>query len=198
MAASHADLETLSGTFSQRKRSELFMEDIESTGTFRCRRPDMFRYDYDPSETTGASTYWFVGDTTWVYVPELKQAEVYLNAPGQEIGNLMIGLDGAVNRLRETHWVRLMPASPEDEALGESIAHLHLVPQPGAEASQYLSADLWIDQVALLPVQLKLVEESGDETTIRIEAMNLNPSLEDTVFDPLASIPSDTEIIENN
>jgi outer membrane lipoprotein-sorting protein len=201
MAVAHEDLETLEGTFRQHKHSAVFLEDIDSTGQFQCRRPDLFRYDYDATETTGESTYWLVGDTLSVHIPELQQLEIYYldsqeGAVGHSIRNVMIGLDGAVDELRASHWIRSAPLSEEDRALGEAATHLMLEPRDGVDAQGFTSIELWVDTVSLLPVQVKMIEESGDTTTLTLTSLTRNPPLDDAAFDPLVNIPDGTEIIE--
>jgi outer membrane lipoprotein-sorting protein len=201
MAVAHENLETLEGTFRQHKHSVVFLEDIRSTGRFKCRRPDHFRYDYDATETTGESTYWLVSDTLSVHIPELQQLEIYYldsqeGAVGHSIQNVMIGLDGAVDELRTSHWIRTAPLAEEDRSLGESVTHLVLEPQDGVDSQGFTSIELWVDTVSLLPVQVKMIEESGDTTTLTLTSLTRNPPLDDAAFDPLVNIPDGTEIIE--
>jgi hypothetical protein len=41
-----------------------------------------------------------------------------------------------------------------------------------------------------------MIEESGDETTLTLTSLTLNPDLGGDVFDPRANIPDSAEIIE--
>lgn len=199
MATAHQGLETLEGRIVQRRRSEAFLEDIVSTGTFRVRRPDLLRFDYDESETVGRSTYFIRGDTCWAHIPELAQVEIYNlgeGGVGRSISRIMIGLDGAVDELQRSHWIRLLPPDPAETALGDSVAHLHFTPREGVDPEGFTSIDLWVNTQTLLPVQVKMVEETGDETTLTLTDLTLNPPLEDRIFDPQQNIPPGTEIVE--
>ncbi len=198
MAAAHADLETLAGEFTQIKHSELFLEEIASRGHFQCRRPDLFRYDYEASETTGPSSYFFDGETISAYIPDLRQLEVYREPTiGGSFRGVLIGLDEAVDDLQAQHWIHLIPASPEADSLAEGVVGIRFEPREEGGARDFVSADLWVDPVTLLPARVKMVEESGDETTLTFSSLEMNPVLDDAVFDPLASIPPETEIIEH-
>ena len=53
--------------------------------------------------------------------------------------------------------------------------------------------DLWVNRGDLLPEQLKVVEESGDELTLRLTSLTLNPALDDALFEPTESIPPGTD-----
>jgi outer membrane lipoprotein-sorting protein len=200
MAAAHQNLETLRGDFVQHRHSEMFLEDTVNTGDFACRRPDQFRYNYNASDATGSSEYFLRGDTAWAYIPELKQVEVYhldtQEGAGRGFSRILIGLDGAISELRSTHWIHLAPPSPEDQELGESIAHLHLQPKEEVDPDGFTSIDLWVNTRSLLPEQLKMVDENGDITTLRLTNLTLNPEVDDSEFDPEQNIPPGTEFIE--
>jgi outer membrane lipoprotein-sorting protein len=84
----------------------------------------------------------------------------------------------------------------EEEPIGDEVAHLRFEPKDEIDPNGFTAIDLWVNQSTLLPVQVKVVEQSGDVTTLRLTSLTLNPELDDTLFDPMASIPEGTEIIE--
>lgn len=197
MATAHVDLVTMAGDFTQRKYSELYLEEIESQGRFYCRRPDLFRYDYSASEAVPEATWWLIGSTAWSWVPELYQAEIYRDVSiGSTFSQVLTGIDGAVDELREDHWVVLADPASADAELGEAIAHIQILPLDEVDAEGFIRIDLWVDTRSLLPVQVKMVEQRGDEITIRLSSLELNPDLDDDVFDPQATIPDDADLLE--
>ena len=46
----HGRVKNVEATFKQLKVSEIFLEEIESTGKFWFLKPDLFRCDYDPPD----------------------------------------------------------------------------------------------------------------------------------------------------
>ena len=200
MATAHADLQTLTGEFRQRTDSEMFLEEDISTGRFLWRRPDRFRYDYESTELTGASTCWFVGDTGSIYIPEVNQLEIYHlgtdDSLGGSLSRVLIGLDGALEELRESYWIGLADVASPEAGLAESIAHVTLEPKEGVDPDGLVAIDVWINSASLLPAQVKMVEESGDTTTLTFTTLSVNRDLDDDVFDPLKSVPEDVNILE--
>ncbi|NUP90007.1 MAG: outer membrane lipoprotein carrier protein LolA [Candidatus Sumerlaeia bacterium] len=200
MAQAHADIETLQGTFTQHKVSELFLDAIDSTGRVAVRRPDRFRYDYDGTDDMGPHTYWDLGGQIFVHMPDLNQLEVYdMRGEGTQVrtlSHLLIGLDQAVEELQTLYWIQMVSPDPASGELGENVARLRLTPREGADETGATGLDLWVDRESLLPVQVKTVEESGDETTLRINSLTLNPALDEATFDPMETIPEGTEIVE--
>jgi outer membrane lipoprotein-sorting protein len=200
MATAHADLQTLTGEFRQRTDSEMFLEEDISTGRFLWRRPDRFRYDYESTELTGASTCWFIGDMGYIHIPEFNQLEIYHldsdDSLGGSFSRVLIGLDGALEELRERHWIGLADVASPEATLAESIARVTLEPKEGVDPDGLVAIDVWINSASLLPAQVKMVEESGDTTTLTFTTLSANRDLDDDVFDPSKSVPEDVNTLE--
>jgi len=200
MAAIHGNVETAEGSIRQVKYSVDFLEEIETTGRFVARRPNLFRFDYDPSDDVGGSVYWVLPDEFWIYMPELNQAEVIPNnsenSLAKLLSNVVIGLGGAVEQLRSENWITLEEIGPETEEFGTDIAHLLFTPRGGVDDQGVTQMEAWIDLATLQPVRLKFIEESGDETTLTITSLALDVELEPGLFDPRQTIPQSAVIEE--
>jgi outer membrane lipoprotein-sorting protein len=199
MSSTHSGLQALQGTFIQHKTSEMLLEEDVATGRFWWQRPGRFRYDYDASELTGESSYWFIGDDAHVYIPEFNQHEIYHlsqdDTLDQSYSRVLIGLDGAVDELLERNWVRLNAPTEEDVELGPGVTHITLIPRDGVDPDGLTQIDLWVDQQRF-PAQVKMVEESGDTTVLRFTALTPNPDIGDEVFDPGATVQPDATVLE--
>jgi len=199
----HAGANTVRGTFQQTKISEIFLEEIESTGTFWYRKPEFFRCDYNqPDEMTNL----IVEDKIYVFVPSIEQVEVYKFASpeerDQQLHSMVLGFGFEAEEILEQYEVQ----SSEDQAsllseltlekLDSAAVALFRFQPKGAliETSPFTSLKLWIDKETLLPQKIWFEDYNGDKTTLRIVQIELNVSIDDNLFSP--SFPPGTEFID--
>jgi outer membrane lipoprotein-sorting protein len=201
----HASVVTVKGTFDQLKVSEIFLEEITSTGTFWYRKPDQFRCDYDaPDEMTNL----ILKDAIYVYVPAIEQCEVYRftsdRERDQQLHSMVLGFGFKTKELLEEYEV---VSSADDEGLRQALekagrrpdstAVLHLKPLPAyVDSSPFTHLQLWIDKEQLLPEKVEFEDYNGDRTTIDIRSIELNVAVDPTLFQP--SFPRGTEFIDKS
>jgi outer membrane lipoprotein-sorting protein len=199
----HASIVTVHGEFDQLKVSEIFLEEIKSRGTFRFKKPDLFRCDYEPPDEM---TNLIRKDAIYIYVPELEQCEVYRFASDQErdqqLHSMVLGFGFRTSELLEAYEIRSSedPGTLREELVLKNLnpdetVLFELTPRPEvADTSPFTQLKLWIDKEQLLPEKVWFEDYNGDQTTLDIRRIELNPSLDPKLFD--ASFPSGTEFID--
>lgn len=199
----HADVQSISGTFTQNKVSEIFLEEIQSTGRFWFRKPDQFRADYQPPDEM---TNLIVRDAIYIFVPELKQVEVYRFASEaereQQLHSMVLGFGFDPERLADQYLIASSEADAalraEVEAEGkdpEQTALIRLAPRPDLlETSPFTSLKLWIGKSRWLPEKVWFEDYNGDQTTINIQSIDMNTPIDEALFQP--SFPAGTEYID--
>lgn len=199
----HASVTTVRGEFDQLKVSEIFLEEIRSEGTFWFKKPDLFRCDYEPPDEM---TNLIREDAIYVYVPELEQCEIYRFTSEQErdqqLHSMVLGFGFKTTELVEAYEIHSSedPGALRDELIqgGKTAADtglLELTPRPAlAETSPFTRLKLWIDKDQLLPEKVWFEDYNGDQTTLEIRTIELNPTLDPELFVP--SFPRGTEYID--
>lgn len=199
----HKDVRDVYGEFDQLKVSEIFLEEIPSTGRFWFRKPDLFRCDYDPPDEM---TNLILREAIYVHVPSIEQVEVYkfrsAEERDQQLHSMVIGFGFDSDELARQYEIR---SSQDDESLKSELAAseldadktalVYMIPRPALlDSSPFTSLKLWIDKETLFPQKVWFEDYNGDKTSIDIRKVQLNAEFEETIFD--ASFPPGTEIID--
>lgn len=203
MQAKFGPAKTVVGHFTQLKQSEIFLEEIESVGTFRYLKPDLFRCDYDPPD---AMVNLIVEDAIFVYVPSIEQAERYRfrskEERDQQLHVLMMGL-GVESEVIDAEYevttsidnAELREALTEEGSDVAKTILLRAVPRPHLiETSPFTMMKLWIDKETLKPRKIWFEDYNGDQTSITIQDVKFDEPLEQDFFRP--KFPPGTEIID--
>lgn len=199
----HASVVSVRGEFDQLKVSDIFLEEIRSKGTFWFKKPDLFRCDYQPPDEM---TNLIREDAIYVYVPELEQCEIYRftsdRERNQQLHSMVLGFGFKTADLVEAYEIQSSEdARPLREELAEAgqaadeIGLLELKPRPAlADTSPFTRLKLWIDKDRLLPEKVWFEDYNGDQTTLEIRTIELNPTIDPDLFEP--SFPRGTEYID--
>jgi len=188
----YEDVETISGEFSQLKRSTVFLEEIKSQGIFYFKKPGRFRCDYLPPNE---SINLVVNDTAWLYVPEIKQVEKYYFGKSatkvQRLNQMLLGFGISVEDVKEVYDVKRVKEKEEDT---NTIAIQFVLREENPDVN-FESVTIWFDRETLLVKKIYVDEVGDDETIIDIKKIDLNPEISDALFRPM--FPGDVEIIEH-
>lgn len=199
----HKDVRDVYGEFDQLKVSEIFLEEIPSTGRFWFRKPDLFRCDYDPPDEM---TNLILREAIYVHVPSIEQVEVYkfrsAEERDQQLHSMVIGFGFDTAELIRQYDIR---SSEDDDSLKSELATsdldsdksalVYMIPRPALlDSSPFTSLKLWIDKETLFPQKVWFEDYNGDKTSIDIREVQLNAEFEETIFD--ANFPPGTEIID--
>lgn len=201
----HGATKTIQGTFKQLKESKLFLEQTPSAGKFYFHRPDLFRTDYDPPD---ALTNLIIQEAIYVHTPSLNQVEVYkFNSKeerDQQLHSMLIGLGFKADELVREYEVHSSADEPAevtelkaDNQDPAKVALLHLIPKPELrDTSPFTNLKLWIDKGTLLPQKIWFEDYNGDKTTVTILKLDLDVSLDDSLFQ--AKFPPGTQMINKD
>ena len=114
-----------------------------------------------------------------LYRPRTKQAIVGKvdSAKGSpKSGGALAFMTMSKAQLSENYDVKY--AGEESVSTGTNTWHLVLTPK---KATSYKSADLWVDKDGM-PVQAKIVEKSGDTTTLLLSNITRNATIKASIF----------------
>ena len=166
-------MRTMKAAFVEVKVNVVLDEKQESRGTVVLQVPGRFRWNYvSPQESV-----MLVKDGRFArYIPKSKQV---FRGPAKGEADLLVGFGPGAVGLGQKYDVRLQG----DEAVGRAPAWvLDLQPRPG-QAGLFTGIRLWVDKARHVPVQTRLTEPTGDNTTIRFEDVVLNGALPGNAFD---------------
>ncbi len=172
-------LHTLRADFEQTKLLVVLDEREVSQGKLLLSVPGRLRWDY----VTPQPGALIIKDGRFArYVPQTKQV---FRGPARGEADLLVGFGPGAAQLGSKYEVALLP----DESVGGRATWvLDLEPKAG-QGGLFSAIRLWIDQQRHVPVQTRLTEPTGDQTTVRFERVELNAKLSAAAFD--LSLPKD-------
>jgi len=164
-------LKTMRASFVETKLTVLLDEKTESRGQVLMQIPGRFRYEYKlPQESAMV-----IKDGQFArYFPKSKQ--VFRGAAKGE-ADLLVGFGPGASGLGKKYEASLVG----EESIGSIATYvLDLKPrQPGL----FTGIRLWVDKARSMPVQTRLTEPTGDQTTIRFEGVVVNGGLASDAFE---------------
>jgi outer membrane lipoprotein carrier protein len=166
-------LHSLSADFVQLKRSEMLLQDVESSGEFFFQAPDKVRWDYrrpDPMVVV------FADDTVTTFLPQQARAErVKVSKKQQRFVSVLAGTQ-PLDDLTSNFSVTL--ADPG----GRAPYRLTLRPVVSMLKKKLRSVEIEIDRTLFLPVTVEYNEADGDTTRYEFKDMVLNPVIDASTF----------------
>lgn len=167
-------LTSLEADFVQDKKSELLLEPVTSRGRFRFKAADRVRWDYDaPDEMTVV----FAGETLTTFRPDQGVAErisvpkkhrrfVRVLAGTQPLDELKAQFSVTMSDMGDPEPLQLI-LRPIHRTLKKKLSQVRLE----------------IDRTLLLPVVIEYQETDGDLTRYEFVDLEVNPDIEDEVFE---------------
>lgn len=179
---------SLRGRFIQRLDARALGRQRTERGTFSIKRPDMMRWDYEKPERKLAVTD---GVTTWLYIPEDREA--YAGSPDdlESGGAAMLLLAGRLKLSEDFTSRSLTP----DEAGPQGISGaevLELTPSRSDEDFEKLVVA--VDPENLQIRRLTVIDPLGDRMIFDFFDLVENPDIDDEVF--AFEPPPGTEVID--
>jgi outer membrane lipoprotein carrier protein len=155
-------IKTIKTDFIQEKHSALMNRPIISSGTFFFLSPDKFVWDYKKGMKVTSD-----GKSVMVYYEELKEAEIV------SLDNLPSLPGGfSVEKLREHYYIELLEQSSNKYILKVT---------PVIKSNIFREIMITLDEKAI-PVEVKMVERTGDDTVIRFIKRETNIAIPEEVF----------------
>jgi outer membrane lipoprotein carrier protein len=166
-------LRSLSADFVQLKKSEMLLEDVESSGQFLFQAPDKVRWDYrkpDPMVVV------FADDTVTTFLPQQARAErVKVSKKQQRFVSVLAGAQ-PLDDLTSNFSVTL--ADPG----GRAPYRLTLRPVVSMLKKKLRSVEIEIDRTLFLPVVVQYNEADGDSTRYEFNDLVVNPVIDASTF----------------
>lgn len=175
LEASGRSLKTMRAGFVQTRVLELLDETEESRGSVMLQVPGRLRWDYAQPQ----QSVMLVREGAVVrFIPRTR--EVFRGKAGKDV-DLLVGFGPGAEGLGRKYDVTLAG----EEAVAGVAAHVLDLKPKGEQASAALfsAIRLWVDKARHVPVQTRLTDPSGDQTTIRFEQVQLNVPLPAGAFE---------------
>ncbi len=163
-----------------------------ATGKIYFSKPARIRWDYiSPSEKEVVLTE----KKAWVYIPNIKQVQLFSFEGKVKYDSLPIGLRGPSKDLDKNYQVDITPVKEEDE---ESLFLMELIPRKDTTAAlYYTSIRLWLRKDKWIPAEkIELKEVAGDITLYELKNIIINAKLSSRLFK--YSFPADVEVVDHS
>ncbi len=167
-------LKTLQASFVEGRTLVLLDETEERQGRVILQVPGRLRWDY----TLPQPSVMLIKDGRFArYVPQTKQV---FRGTAKGESDLLVGFGPGAAELGDKYRVTLLG---EETVGGEPTHVLELEPRPGHQSSGLFSSiRLWVEKRRHVPVQTRLTEPTGDQTTIRFSDVRINAKLPRDAF----------------
>jgi outer membrane lipoprotein carrier protein len=163
-----------------------------ATGALYFSKPARIRWDYiSPSKKEVVLTE----KKAWVYIPNIKQVQLF-NVEGKvKYESLPIGLRGPSQDLNKNYQVTIAPAKGGDEG---SLFLMELIPRKHTTAAlYYTSIKLWLREGRWIPAEkIELKEVAGDSSLFELKNIVINTKLSAKLFK--FNFPADVEVVDHS
>jgi outer membrane lipoprotein carrier protein len=165
-------LKTMKAAFAETKVLTLLNEKQETRGSVLLQVPGRLRWDY-ASPQPGVM---MIKDGRFErYVPQTKQV---FRGEAKGEADLLVGFGPGAANLGKKYEVTLLP----EDKVGPLATYV-LDLKPREAGGLFAGIRLWVDKARMIPVQTRLLEPTGDHTTIRFDDVVLNRPLPPGAFD---------------
>ncbi|MCC7407040.1 MAG: outer-membrane lipoprotein carrier protein LolA, partial [Phycisphaeraceae bacterium] len=107
------------------------------------------------------------------------------NAPGGGVDPLAMGQGPFVvpispdkDRILARYEVMIVPPAEDDPP---NALHLRLTPREGQRIS-FTSVDLWYDRESLMPQRVRTIDDSENQSIVKLSKLEMNPDVPDDLF----------------
>lgn len=173
--AAQRDVRSLRAAFTQLQESELLVAPEETRGTFAFLAPDRVRWEY---ETPRPMTVVIRGEEMTTWFRDLGTAEKLSIGKYSNQVLRYLGASGSFDALKQYFDVTF--AFPKS---GVDPYRVDLKPRLKNVARRIGGMTLWIDRRTFLASRLRIAEAGGDVTEFRFERVEVNPALDEALFE---------------
>ena len=182
-------IQTLMGSFSQKKESSLAKTPLFSSGFVKFKRPDKVHFIYTKPEEMEIA---LEGKTIWIYYPIRSQAEKYSFARDKRMTQYLEPITGifqkTFSRVEETYSISYLGTE------SDRLYRFRLQPKEEKVQKFLNRVDLWIDKGSGAILRFEMIEASKDRLLIEFNDLHINPSLKDE--DLAIRIPPSMRVLE--
>jgi len=167
-------IQTLTGSFTQKKESSLAKAPLLSTGVVKFKRPDKVHFVYTKPEEMEIA---LEGKTIWLYYPIQSQAEKYSFAGNKRMTQYLEPITGifqkTFSQVKETYAVTYL-------GIDSHRVYLFRLQPKEEKIRRFLSrVDLWIDKASGAILRFEMIEAGKDRLLLEFSDLRINPPLKD-------------------
>jgi outer membrane lipoprotein-sorting protein len=167
-------IQTLSGTFWQRKDTPLAKDPLLSRGVVKFKRPDRILFVYAKPEPMEMA---LEGKTLWIYYPGRSQAEKYSFADTRRVTPYLEPITGIFQKTF-SHLAEAYSLTYQGEESGR-LYHFRLHPKE-EKVQKFLSrVDLWIDKASGAILRFEMIDAGKGRLFLEFQDLKINPPLKD-------------------
>jgi outer membrane lipoprotein carrier protein len=173
MQQKYSTVKSVRGSFTQQREDPTFKKTITSPANFMLLKPNYFRADYQAPEP---STQLIYGNTSYTYVPKLKQVTTYKfknESSIRDLNYLLLGFGANTDEVLKVYHV-----SPLKSGFG-----VQLVPR---ESSDFKYILMEVDPNTLSPVRFSMEQPDKTKLSVVIDpsSVQMNAPLSPGDFKP--------------
>jgi outer membrane lipoprotein-sorting protein len=183
------EIQTLTGSFSQKKESSLAKAPLLSSGVVKFKRPDKVHFVYTKPEQMEIA---LEGTTIWIYYPVRSQAEKYSFAGNKRMTQYLEPITGIFQKtflqMKETYSVSYLGID------ADRLYRFRLQPKEDKIRKFLSRVDLWIDKASGAILRFEMIEAGKDRLLLEFNDLRINPPLKDE--DLAIRIPPSVRVLE--
>jgi outer membrane lipoprotein-sorting protein len=169
-----AKIQTLSGTFWQRRDTPLAKDPLLSRGVVKFKRPDRILFVYAKPEQMEMA---LEGKTLWIYYPGRSQAEKYSFADTRRVTPYLEPITGIFQKTF-SHLAEAYSLTYQGEESGR-LYRFRLHPKE-EKVQKFLSrVDLWIDKASGAILRFEMIDAEKGRLFLEFQDLQINPPLKD-------------------
>lgn len=165
-------IQTMTGSFVQRKETALSKDPLVSSGTVQFKRPDRIHWIYQQPHPLEVSLN---GRKMRIYDPRRNQLDEYFLAPGKRITQAMEPMLQVFQRtfaeLGEKY------ALFYEGAEGDRRVRFRLEPKEERMRKVFSRLELWIDKATGAILRFEMTEANEDRLCLEFKNLQMNPPL---------------------
>ncbi|MDX9703672.1 MAG: outer membrane lipoprotein carrier protein LolA [Candidatus Auribacterota bacterium] len=174
--------------FEQIKVIMPFEETERSTGLFLFKAPDRVIWEFNQPERTKVLVK---GSRGFVISPAVKQVQIFRIDEYNRFDFLLAGLGKPIYQFLDDFSMQCAGDTLED---GTPVYVFVMEPINESLSSVVSQCEITVSAVELVPLSTKIIETSGDITTLIFSGININSDMDDSLFEYV--IPPDYEVID--
>jgi outer membrane lipoprotein carrier protein len=185
--AAWGKVKTVRGTFEQTVTNQITGSSATARGQYVQERPNRLsiRFSQPASDAIVAD-----GKAIWIYLPSTAAGQV-IKRPATDPAATPIDLTGEfLDSPRSKYDITAAGTKTVD---GHATRALKLVPKKGVNAP-FTQATVWVDDDDALIREFEETEPSGVTRHVRLTAMEMNPSVDRSVF--IFKVPAGVKIVD--
>ncbi len=175
----YAQVQTIAGAFTQTREDKDFGSKEQAVANFVLQKPNNFRADYQPPDE---SVNLIAGDTSYRYIPKLRQVERYRfsnSGTARDLNFMLLGFGVKTDDVLAVYDARWLT-----QGVARGFRGIQLTPRDKKNAAFKYVTILVTDDEKLLPAQFSMEQLDGVRVTanLRLKDLRLGAPVDKSVF----------------